>query len=89
MTNLVLKNLLSLKKIKNATHSQHDNDTRTQYRQWFARMDRTPTGNTGMAKVRVQCFVETFLLYLKRTLRMNICGLNPPQSQAANRYLQV
>jgi len=49
------------KKIKHAnaqTNTTKKNDTETQQRQWFTdTMDRTPAGNSGFAKVAVQCFV--------------------------------
>jgi hypothetical protein len=42
------------KKIKNATHNPTDNDTETQQYQWFTRTDdRTPSANSGFAKVAV------------------------------------
>jgi len=47
---LFLKNFPTLQKIKNATHNPTDNDTETQYLQWFARTDdRRPTANSGLA----------------------------------------
>jgi hypothetical protein len=52
----------------------------------FTDRKRKTGANSGLAQWRVTCFVETFVLYLKCVLRMNICGNNPPLRQAANRY---
>ncbi len=35
------------------------------------------TGNTGLAKVAVQCSADTFMVNQSLVLRINICGENP------------
>jgi hypothetical protein len=51
--------------------------------------DRINTaGNTGLAKVAVQCSADTFVVNQSLVLRINISGENPPLRQAANRYEQ-
>ena len=39
-------------------------------------MDRTPAGNSGLAKVAVQCSADTFVVNQSLVLRINICGEN-------------
>ena len=46
-------------------------------------------GNTGLAKVAVQCSADTFVVKESSVLRINICGENRHLRQAANRYLQA
>jgi len=43
--------------------------------------------NTGLAKVAVQCFADTFVVNQTFVLRMNICGKNRQLLVAANRYV--
>ena len=44
--------------------------------------------NTGLAKVAVQCSVDTFMVNQSLVLRINICGENRHLRQARNRYGQ-
>ncbi len=80
-------------KIKNATHNptksywtktaktQPTNDlTRTE--------DRRPACNTGLAKVAVQCFYDSFVRKQTVVHLINICGENRHLRQAQNRYRQ-
>ncbi len=46
------------------------------------------TGNTGLAKVAVQCSADTFVVNQCLVLRINICGVNRHLRQARNRYRQ-
>ena len=46
------------------------------------------TGNTGLAKVAVQCSADTFVVNQSLVLRMNICGENRHLRQARKRYIQ-
>ena len=48
--------------------------------------EKTPAGNTGLAKVAVQCSAETFVVNQSLVLRVNICGENRHLRQARNRY---
>jgi len=45
--------------------------------------------NRRLAKVAVQCSVESFVVNQSFVLRINICGENRHLRQAPNRYLQV
>ena len=47
------------------------------------------TGNTGLAKVAVQCSADTFVVNQSLVLRINICGENRHLRQARNRYTQA
>jgi len=47
------------------------------------------TGNSGLAKVAVQCPADTFVVNQSLVLRINICPENRHLRQAANRYGQV
>ena len=47
---------------------------------------RTPAGNTGLAKVAVQCSADTFVVNQSLVLRINICAENRHLRQARNRY---
>ena len=47
--------------------------------------DRTPAGNTGLAKVAVQCSADTFVVNQSLVLRINICGENRHLRQARKR----
>ena len=42
-------------------------------------------GNTGLAKVAVQCSAETFVVNQSLVLRINICGENRHLRQARKR----
>jgi hypothetical protein len=48
-----------------------------------ATTDRTPAGNSGLAKVAVQCSADSFLVNQSLVLRINICGENRHLRQAA------
>ena len=45
-------------------------------------------GNTGLAKVAVQCSADTFVVNQSLVLRINICGENRHLRQARKRYGQ-
>ena len=45
--------------------------------------------NTGLAKVAVQSYVDTFVVNQTMILRINICAENRHLRQARNRYGQV
>jgi hypothetical protein len=47
--------------------------------------DRTPAGNSGLAKVAVSFSADTFVVKESSVLRINICGENRHLRQAANR----
>jgi len=47
--------------------------------------DRRAAGNTGLAKVAVQCFVGQFCGYINLVLRMKVCAENRHLRQARNR----
>jgi hypothetical protein len=42
--------------------------------------------NSGLAKVAVQCFADTFVVKKSSVLRINICGENRHLRQAAKRW---
>jgi hypothetical protein len=44
-------------------------------------------GNSGLAKVAVQCSADTFVVNQSLVLRINICGENRHLRQAANRQV--
>jgi hypothetical protein len=44
---------------------------------------RKTAGNTGLAKVAVQCYADTFVVNQSFVLRMNICGEKPAHRQSA------
>ena len=50
--------------------------------------DKNTAGNTGLAKVAVQCSADTFVVNQSLVLRINICGENRHLRQARKRYLQ-
>jgi hypothetical protein len=50
------------------------------------RTDRRASGNTGLAKVAVQCSADTFVVNQTLVHRINICGENRHLRQARNRY---
>ena len=54
-----------------------------------ATKDRTPAGNSGLAKWRVTCFYDAFVVKETVVLLMNFSAKNPPLRQAANRCLQA
>ena len=45
-------------------------------------------GNTGLAKVAVQCSADTFVVNQSLVLRINTCGENRHLRQGRNRYMQ-
>jgi hypothetical protein len=49
------------------------------------RPKRSTTGNSGLAKVAVQCSADTFVVNQSLVLRINICGKNRHLRQAAKR----
>jgi len=51
-------------------------------------VDRRPAGNSGLAKVAVQCSADTFVVNQSLVLRINICGENRHLRKAAPRYGQ-
>jgi hypothetical protein len=48
----------------------------------------TPAGNTGLAKVAVQCSADIFVVNQSLVLRINICGENRHLRQARKRWLK-
>jgi hypothetical protein len=50
---------------------------------------RSPATNSGLAKWRVTCFYDTFVVKQTVVLLMNFSAKNPPLRQAAKRYLQL
>ena len=46
--------------------------------------ERNTAGNTGLAKVAVQCSADTFVVNQTLVLRINICGENRHLRQARN-----
>jgi len=53
------------------------------------RTARKPAGNTGLAKVAVQCSADTFVVNQSLILRINICGENRHLRQARKRWAQA
>jgi hypothetical protein len=51
--------------------------------------DKTPAGNTCLAKVAVKCSADTFVVNQSLVLRINICGENRHLRQARKRYWQL
>ena len=51
----------------------------------MTRPTRRATGNTGLAKVAVQCSADTFVVNQTLVLRINICGENRHLRQARKR----
>jgi hypothetical protein len=49
---------------------------------------KSTTGNSGLAKVAVQCSADTFVVNQTLVFRINICGENRHLRQARNRYRQ-
>ena len=69
-----------------ATHSRHDKSAKpTADKDYNVTTDRTPAGNTGLAKVAVQCSADTFVVNQSLVLRINICGENRHLRQARKR----
>ena len=88
--NYFLKFPSLLKIFKTATHSRHKNNPTmtakpTADKDYSNSTDRTPAGNTGLAKVAVQCSADTFVVNQSLVLRINICGENRHLRQARNR----
>lgn len=50
--------------------------------------DRMPAGNSSLAKWRVTCFYDSFVLNQSAVLRLSFCAKIPPLRQAAKRYRQ-
>jgi hypothetical protein len=50
--------------------------------------ERSTTGNTGLAKVAVQCSADTFVVKQTLILRISICGEKRHLRQARKRYVQ-
>ena len=50
-------------------------------------MKKSPAGNTGLAKVAVQCSADTFVVNQSLVLRINICGEIRHLRQALNRQV--
>ena len=48
--------------------------------------ERNTAGNTGLAKVAVQCSADTFVVNQSLVLRINICGENRHLRQARKRW---
>jgi hypothetical protein len=49
--------------------------------------EKNTAGNTGLAKVAVQCSADAFVVNQTLVLRINICGENRHLRQARNRYV--
>jgi len=49
-------------------------------------MERTPAGNSSLAKLAVQCSADTFVVNQTLVLRINICGKNRQLLESAKRY---
>jgi len=49
------------------------------------RPKRATSANSSLAKWRVTCFYDSFVLNQSAVLRLNFCAKNPPLRQAANR----
>jgi len=47
--------------------------------------ERITAGNTGLAKVAVQCSTDTFVVNQSLVVQSNICGENRHLRQARNR----
>jgi len=47
---------------------------------------RKAAANSGLAKVAVQCFADTFVVNQTLVLRINICGKSRHLRQASKRY---
>ena len=45
--------------------------------------------NSGLAKVAVSCYADTFVVNQSLVLRINICGKNRHLRQAAKRWASV
>jgi hypothetical protein len=52
-------------------------------------IEKTPAGNTGLAKVAVQCTADTFVVNQSLVLRINICGEIRHLRQARKRYARL
>jgi len=69
-----------------ATHNRHNNTAKLKADKDYSNStDRTPAGNTGLAKVAVLCSADTFVGNQTLVLRINICGKNRHLRQASNR----
>jgi hypothetical protein len=52
-------------------------------------LKKARTANTGLAKVAVQCYADTFVVNQSLVLRINICGENRHLRQARNRWQKL
>jgi hypothetical protein len=52
-------------------------------------LTKKPAANSGLAKVAVQCPVDSFVVNQKLVLRINISGENRHLRQAAKRWQQL
>jgi|LSQX01.1.fsa_nt_gb hypothetical protein len=83
---------------KNFKNANTQTDTKT-FEQLVAKLNidkgfetrttRTPGHNTGLAKVAVQCFYDSFVGKQTVVHLINICGENRHLRQARNRYGQA
>ncbi len=83
---------------KNFKNAITQSDTKT-FRQLVAKLNkdkgcktrttRTPACNTGLAKVAVTCFYDSFVGKQTLVHLINICGENRHLRQARNRYQQA
>jgi hypothetical protein len=76
-----------LKKSKRATKPTHQDSSKMDRHSDIGR--ESTTGNTGLAKVAVQCSADTFVVNQSLVLRINICGENRHLRQARNRYTSI
>ncbi len=51
--------------------------------------NRSTTANSSLAKWRVTCFYDSFVLNQSAELRLNFCAKNPPLRQAAKRCFKT
>jgi hypothetical protein len=78
------------KKIKNATHSRHSMTRQLNTDNGLqGRTDRTPAGNSGFAKKRVQWLIEHSTSHQILWFVDSFVLRNPLLRKAAKRYLQV
>jgi hypothetical protein len=50
---------------------------------------RTTIGNSGLAKVAVQCYADTFVINQSLVLRINICDKKREILVAENRFARI
>jgi hypothetical protein len=80
-----LQTHLAKQKCKRATKPTHQETAIMDGQQHDRKEART--GNTGLAKVAVQCSADTFVVNQSLVLRINICGKNRHLRQARNRQV--